>query len=203
MWLMANVTGAHAALPVRHMATFDVQGRADFAGVRAGHWSFETLTPTWDDDFAAFPMPAVEARAVAATTGQYAVAAPNRALFVLSSASGAGPALEVTAPVDGPRLIPLRYLDRLGVERRLLLAIAPALTGPARSRTVLPGFAPGTPWESGDHLEAGVLTAADGPVIAESIRAAHHRPTRHAWEALACEARPEVASIIEATLVEK
>ncbi|WP_133061724.1 hypothetical protein [Streptosporangium minutum] len=203
LWLTARTTSPHTTLlPVRHLAAFDERGAAGFANVRAGHWSFETLTPTWDDTIGVFPMPAVERSAVAAATGYYAVAAPNKALFTLDDRSDARPALEITGTVDGPRLIPIRYLDHDGAARRLLVAIAPARTGTARSRTGLPSFAPGTPWEVGDYQEAGVLTAADAPLVAESLRATDDRATLRAWRALAADARPEIGSAIEALLGE-
>lgn len=201
LWLTAATTGPDTTfLPVRHLAAFDEHGAAGFTNIRAGHWSFETLTPTWDDTAGAFPMPAVHADAVAAATARYTVAAPNRALFTLDDGTDADPVLEITAVVDGPRLIPVRYLDREGGTRRLLVAIAPARTGAARSRVSLVSFAPGAAWEAGDYREAGVLTPADAQLVAESLRAADDRPTLRAWLALAADVPREIGSTIEAFL---
>jgi hypothetical protein len=197
---VSTISDETARRPVRHLAVFDERGRASFANVRAGRWHIETVTPAWEDSRRTFPMPAMEADALAAATEHYAVATPNQALFTLDDLSDDDTALEITGTVGEPRLVSLAYLDCDGSVRRLLVAIAPAKAGAARSRTDLPGFDRGTAWETGDYQDPAVLTIDDAELIRDSLHATDDAATLGAWRALAAKTRPEVGAVIEALL---
>ncbi|MQY07298.1 hypothetical protein [Actinomadura macrotermitis] len=198
LWLTARATGARAArLPVRYLGELTRQGVAVFTGLPAGRWTFDLLAHSRPG---AFPMPAVETNVVAAATGGYAVAAPNGVLFVLHDPAGRAPVLEVGGTVDRLRVVWIRYRDRAGAARRLLVPLAPRAAGPANSRTGLPGFSPGLEWEAGDLMDPADLGAADAAAAADSVRAAADRRALRGWQELARTARPEVAAAIGAAL---
>ncbi|MEO3809997.1 hypothetical protein ABGB17_13445 [Sphaerisporangium sp. B11E5] len=201
LWLAARATGPRAArLPVRYLAQFTAQGVAVFSNVPAGRWTFDLLTHSSPGDRpGAYPMPSVRTDVAAAATGSYAVATPDGALFVLHDLAGESPTLEITAPDGRPRLVPIRYRDRTGTAHRILVALAPADTGPASSRVDLPGFSPDSPWEAGPFLDEDAIASADARLVADSVRATRDRATLRAWRSVA-KVVPELAGVIAKAL---